>query len=75
MGFAYNPPTITVPAGSTVTWINQDSVDHAVTSDTPGIFDNPILAGATVRITFTVPGTFNYHCQPHPYMTGIVIVQ
>jgi plastocyanin len=74
MGYAFSPQTITVRAGTRVFWMNQDMVDHTVTSDVAGIFDNQLIAGGTTSITFSVPGTYNYHCTPHPFMTGTVIV-
>ncbi len=75
MGYAFVPQVITIPVGSTVTWQNQDMVDHTVTSDVGGIFDNYVGAGGSTRITFTVKGTYKYHCSIHPEMLGTVIVQ
>ncbi|MGA3094211.1 MAG: cupredoxin domain-containing protein [Dehalococcoidales bacterium] len=75
-GYAFTPSSITVPVGATVTWINQDQADHTVTStNVPPTFDRPIAGGATINITFTVPGTYNYICAIHPSMTGVVIVK
>ncbi len=73
--YAFMPQTITIPVGSTVTWQNQDMVDHTVTSDTSGIFDSVVTAGGTTRITFVTKGTYAYHCSIHPEMTGTIIVQ
>lgn len=71
---AFNPASITVNAGDTVTWTNNDSVDHTVTSDTSGIFNMASAPGSTVRFTFTTPGTFAYHCNIHSTMHGTVVV-
>jgi len=72
-GFAYNPATITVPKGTTVTWAQMDSgVQHTVTGEG---FDSGILnAGDTFRWTFKKAGTFSYTCSNHPNMLGIVVV-
>ncbi|KAB2945236.1 MAG: cupredoxin domain-containing protein (plasmid) [Candidatus Methanoperedens sp.] len=72
-GFAYNPSTITVPAGTTVTWAQMDSgVQHTVTGNG---FDSGILnAGDTFKWTFKKAGTFSYSCSTHTNMIGIVMV-
>lgn len=75
----FTPKVITVPAGTTVTWINSGSDPHSVTSDTR-IFDSGTLApDATFSFTFNNPGTFPYYCKFHggpggAGMSGIVIV-
>ena len=74
-GFAFNPSSITVPAGTTVTWTNNDSVTHTVTSDS-GAFDSGNLApGKTFTFTFSQPGSFAYHCKIHTSMHATVVVQ
>ncbi len=79
--FTFSPATITIKAGTTVTWKNVTSVAHTVTSDDGGkAFDsgtsNPIAAQTgTFSFTFKTPGTFTYHCTFHPFMKGTVIVQ
>ena len=74
--FAFSPASLEIKVGDTVTWINKDEVTHTVTGDTAGIFDSGNLAtNATFSYTFTSAGTFKYHCLPHPYMTGTVIVK
>ena len=70
----FDPPQISVPAGSTVSWTNDDSIQHTVTSD-EGLFDTgPISPGDTFDNTFDTSGEFGYHCAIHPFMTGVVIV-
>lgn len=72
--FAFDPNTITVPAGTSVTWTNLDTVPHTVTS-TNGKFDSGILGpGRIFNYTFNDPGTYNYYCTIHPYMKGQVVV-
>ncbi|MBI2868570.1 MAG: cupredoxin family copper-binding protein [Chloroflexi bacterium] len=74
--FAFVPATITIKAGDTVTWTNNDGTVHTVTSDTPGLFNSGSLAqNATYRRTFASAGTFTYHCTPHPFMQGSVVVE
>jgi len=74
-GFTFVPATVTVSAGSTVTWTNQDSAPHTVTSETD-IFDSGRLStNDSFSYTFTDRGTFSYYCTIHPYMKGEVIVE
>ena len=66
---------VTVPVGTTVTWINHDDDPHTVTSTT-NIFRSPGLdTDETWAYTFTRPGTYEYYCTLHPLMTGKVIVR
>ncbi len=72
---AYQPPALTVAAGSTVTWTNRGLTPHTVTA-TAGMFDSGRLdAGASFSVTFPTPGTFLYACTIHPTMKGRVIVR
>jgi len=76
-GKSYLPVEITVVIGknNTVVWRNDDAVDHTVTAD-DRFFDSQIVKpGSTWTYTFTKPGTYSYHCIPHPWMTGRVIVR
>ena len=73
--FAFSPNAITVQAGSTVTWVNNDSVPHTATGDN-GEFDTGSIApGGSASITFDTAGTFAYHCTIHPNMTASITVQ
>src|SRR5215213_4140216 len=72
--FAFEPGTITVPVGATVTWTNTGSRSHTVTAD-DGSFDSGRLdPGEQFSQTFDKPGTFTYHCGVHPEMQGSVVV-
>jgi plastocyanin len=71
--FAFAPATLTVNAGTTVTWTNQDSVQHNIKGST--FTSGPLKTGDTYQFTFKTPGTFNYICIIHPTMKGAVIVQ
>jgi amicyanin len=72
--FAFEPKTVTIKVGQTVTWTNQDSVTHTVTGD-GGIDSGDLSKGKSYSKTFDTEGTFDYHCSPHPQMTGQVIVE
>ena len=72
--FAFEPKTVTIKVGQTVTWTNQDSVTHTVTGD-GGIDSGDLSKGESYSKTFDTAGTFNYHCSIHPSMTGQVIVE
>ena len=73
-GFAFAPATLTVSEGQTITWTNNDSVSHTVTSDS-GLWDSkPLQPGATFGRTFDQPGTYTYHCSIHPFMQAQVVV-
>jgi plastocyanin len=75
----FEPADIEVEAGTTVTWVNEDSVDHTVTSgpagDPDGMFDEPLQSdGDDVTVTFDEAGTFAYYCDLHRTMIGTVTV-
>ena len=75
--FAFDPPALTVKAGTVVTWTNQDGAAHTIVSDTgsPEPFtSSPFSTGQSYSFTFTRPGTYPYHCSIHPSMTGTVTV-
>ena len=76
--FAFKPASLTVKKGTTVTWTNQDDVQHSVVPDAGDNSDfegGPLLAkGETYEWTFDNTGTYEYHCGPHPQMTGTVVV-
>lgn len=74
----YNPETITIKKGTTVTWTNQDSVKHDIAPDeeSPNFVGSELLAkGEGYSYTFNEPGTYEYHCTPHPFMTAKVVVE
>lgn len=74
--FAYSPESITVKAGTAVTWTNQDTVGHTVTTEdgSEGPDSETLAKGDAYSYTFNTPGTYNYYCAPHPYMKGTVVV-
>jgi amicyanin len=73
--YLYSPETLTVKAGTTVTWTNKDSIGHTVTTKAT-LFDSGLLGkGQSYSYTFTQAGSYEYYCIPHPYMVGKVIVE
>ena len=75
-GFAFQPATVTIQVGDTVTWTNLDGAAHTATDTGPqALFDGVMDNGESFSYTFTQAGTFNYFCTFHPEMTGTVIVQ
>lgn len=71
----YSPNPITVPAGTTVTWMNGTGLPHTATSDTAAWSTGTIGAGATSGgVTFNSAGTFAYHCTFHADMHGTIAV-
>ncbi len=73
--FAYNPPTIQVPVGGTISWTNQDQVPHTATADDGSFNTNPLTNGQSASHTFAAAGSFPYVCLFHPYMKGTVVVE
>ena len=71
---AFNPASLSVTAGSTVTWTNSDTTIHTVTADDGSFNSGNIAIGATYSRVFSTAGTFSYHCTIHPEMTGKVAV-
>lgn len=75
LSLRYDPASLTVTAGSTVTWVNASSTAITVTSP-DGLFDSEtIAAGGSFSYTFDTPGRFRYFCVPYPHMKGVITVQ
>ena len=74
-GFAFSPGSITIKAGESVTWTNQDGTTHTVTADNGEFNSSNIASGATFTFKFDKAGTYPFHCSIHPSMKGTVIVQ
>jgi len=73
--FSFGPATLTVPAGTTITWTNNDDVPHVVSSDDNKTFKSKALdTDDRFSFTFTKPGTYNYYCAIHPKMTARIVV-
>jgi plastocyanin len=73
--FRFDPPTISVPVGTTVTWTNHDEEIHSLFS-TQGGFSSPGLdSNQQFSFRFEKPGTYEYRCALHPQMTGTIVVR
>jgi len=74
-GFKFAPPAVTVPFGTTLTWVNHDEETHTVTSTT-GAFGSPgLMNDDAFRQSFAKPGTHEYFCRLHPFMKAAVVVK
>lgn len=73
--FSFGPASVTVPAGTTITWTNHDDVPHVVASDDKIFKSKALDTDDRFSFTFTKPGTYEYFCAIHPKMTAKVVVQ
>ena len=71
----YDRPTLTVPVGTTVTWLNKDEDVHTVVSTTLTFRSPGLETDDAYSYRFTKPGVYQYFCTHHPLMTGKVIVK
>jgi plastocyanin len=72
---SFQPNRIEITVGTTVAWTNGDPLEHSVTAVDRSFDSGLIASGTTWRYTFTKPGTYQFFCQPHPFMKGVVIVK
>jgi plastocyanin len=73
--FAFEPPELSVSAGSCITWTNEDGTTHTVRDSAGGVINSANLGqGDTYRATFDDPGTYDYICSIHTNMSGTVTV-
>ena len=76
--FSFNPETVHVKRGTTVTWVNCEptNVDSHTTTSEANAWQSPFLPpGSTYSHTFDAAGQFGYFCIPHPFMRGAVVVE
>jgi plastocyanin len=73
--FSFQPTTLTITVGTTVTWTNTDSATHTVTADDGSFNSDKLGSGATFSQTFATAGTFAYHCAIHSSMKATVTVK
>jgi len=72
--FTFAPKRLTVKAGTTVTWGNEDDIPHTIAS-AAGLFKSKALdTDDSFSFTFTQPGSYEYFCSLHPRMTGTIVV-
>lgn len=73
--FAFVPLSLTVKAGSTVTWANMDDEAHNIVSDTNLFRSGGMDTNETFSFKFDKPGTYHFTCSIHPRMVGTIIVE
>jgi plastocyanin len=75
LDFEFAPEEITVPAGATITFTNEDSAAHTATADDSSFDTKELGQGDSVKETFDDPGTYSYYCRFHVFMKGSVVVE
>jgi len=75
VNFAFTPADITIAPGESVTWTNDDGAPHGLAYHDGTKGTDLMLPGATFSRRFDRPGTYDYNCAVHPYMTGHVVVR
>ena len=73
--FEFEPEKLTVPAGSTITFTNQDKAPHTATADDSSFDTEELGKGDSAEETFDEPGTYTYYCRFHAFMKGSVEVE
>lgn len=73
--FMFRPSRLEIAVGTTVVWSNGGQVVHTVTAEDGSFESGPIEVGQRRGVTFSRPGTFPFHCTPHPFMRGEVVVR
>src|SRR5262245_27814395 len=74
--FSFAPQTLTVKAGTTVTWTNRDDIPHGIGSSNNAFKKSVALdTDDSYSYTFTTPGTYQYFCYLHPKMVGSIVVE
>ena len=74
--FTFTPQSLTVKAGTTVTWTNKDDIPHGIAATNNAFKRSPALdTDDSYSFTFTTPGSYQYFCYIHPHMTGTIVVE
>jgi plastocyanin len=73
--FTFLPQHLTVKAGTTVTWTNEDDIPHVVVSTTKAFRSKVLDTNDKFSFTFTTAGSYEYFCSLHPHMTGTIVVE
>jgi amicyanin len=73
--FTFGPQRVTVKAGTTVTWINQDDIPHAIAATGKAFRSKVMDTDDKYSFTFTTAGVYEYFCSLHPHMTGTIVVE
>ena len=72
--FTFDPHTLTVKAGTTVTWVNADDIPHLVSEKDGNFRSSALDTNDEFSQTFSTAGTIEYFCAIHPHMTGKIVV-
>jgi amicyanin len=72
---AFSPVELTIPVGTTVTWVNKDDVPHNVVANNKAFRSKVFETDGSFSFTFANTGTYDYVCGVHPQMKGKIIVQ
>ena len=75
VNMSFSPASLTVTAGTTVVWTNNDMITHTVTADDGSFDSGNITMGAKYSRLFSTAGTYAYHCTIHPDMKGTIVVK
>jgi plastocyanin len=73
--FTFAPQTLTIKAGTKVTWTNEDDIPHTVASTSKAFKSSALDGNDSYSYTFTTPGSFEYICSLHPHKTGKIVVE
>ncbi len=73
--FTFEPDKLTVKAGTTVTWINEDDIPHTVVATDRAFRSKALDTDDKFSFTFTTPGSYEYFCSLHPHMKAVVVVE
>ena len=73
--FMFMPMSLTVKAGSSVTWANKDDEPHTVVSDTSLFRSGAVDTDETFTFKFDKPGMYHFTCSIHPQMVGTIVVE
>jgi plastocyanin len=73
--FTFDPPRMTVKAGTTVTWYNEDDIPHTVAASGKQFRSKTLDTDSKFSFTFATPGSYEYFCSLHPHMTGVIVVE
>ena len=73
--FTFEPATLTVKVGTTVTWTNEDDIPHTVVATNKAFRSKALDTDDKFSFTFTTPGSYEYFCSLHPHMKAVVVVE
>lgn len=73
--FTFSPDKLTVKAGTTVTWTNEDDIPHTVVATAKAFKSKVLDTNDKFSFTFTTPGSYEYFCSLHPHMKASIVVE